>query len=249
MNELGASLEASSLSQLIKDVTWIIPLLQSIHIVTIGVVFVSSLMIAMRVLGRMRADEPFPVVWQRFAPWMWYGLIVMVVTGALLVVGGPVREFTAFSFWLKMALLAVAVIATFVFGRTFAAQGGGGAAPSTTRADAPAMPAGGVAAYAGAAGVGQGRSGSGGIADASGVARAVGVVSATGTSSHTAAVDAPRVASGSGVLDASGVAAAEFSPGAKAVAVGIIVVWLAVIFLGRAIAYDVEVWGSLSLHN
>jgi hypothetical protein len=212
VNELGASLEASSLSQLIKDVTWIIPLLQSIHIVTIGVVFVSSLMIAMRVLGRMRADEPFPAVWQRFAPWMWYGLIVMVVTGALLVVGEPVREFTAFSFWLKMALLAVAVIATFVFGRTFAAQGGGGAGATATRADTTAARAGVAAAYAGASAA----AGSSGASD---------------------------------VVDATGVAAAEFSPGAKAVAVGIIVVWLAVIFLGRAIAYDVEVWGSLSLHN
>jgi hypothetical protein len=61
--DLGTSLETSALSQLIKDVTWIIPLLQSIHIVTIGVVFVSSLMIALRVMGRMRADEPFAHVW------------------------------------------------------------------------------------------------------------------------------------------------------------------------------------------
>jgi hypothetical protein len=29
--------------------------------------------------------------------------------------------------------------------------------------------------------------------------------------------------------------------------VATVVLWLAIIFLGRAIAYDVEVWGSLSL--
>lgn len=195
MSELGTSLEASALSQGIKDVTWIIPLLQSIHIVTIGVVFVSSLMIAMRVMGRIRADEPFPAVWARFAPWMWYGLVVMAVTGVLLVIGEPVREFTALSFWLKMTLLAIAVITTFVFGRTFAPRGGTGASAAYTSSS-----------------------------DASGV----GDVS---------------------VADASGVASAEFSPGAKAVAAGMLLVWLAIIFLGRAIAYDVEVWGSLSLHN
>lgn len=170
---LGQGLEESALSQAIKNATWVIPLLQSIHIVTIGVVFVSSLMIALRVMGRMRADEPFAVVWERFAPWMWYGLVVMVVTGVLLVIGEPVREFTAFSFWLKMTLLAVAVIATSVFGRTFGPRG---------------------ATYAAAG-------------------------------------------------------AAPFSSGAKVAAAGIMVVWLAIIFLGRAIAYDVEVWGSLSLHN
>jgi uncharacterized protein DUF6644 len=208
---LGQGLEESALSQAIKDATWVIPLLQSIHIVTIGVVFVSSLMIALRVLGRMRADEPFALVWARFAPWMWYGLVVMVVTGVLLVIGEPVREFTAFSFWLKMTLLAIAVTATFVFGRTFgpgSAAAGVAAGMRASATHAGVSPASGVAAGSGAAGV-----------------------------------------AGVSVADAAGVASAEFSPGAKAVAAGIMVVWLAIIFLGRAIAYDVEVWGSLSLHN
>jgi uncharacterized membrane protein SirB2 len=169
VSDLGASLEASSLSTTIKSLTWIIPLLQSIHIITIGVVFVSSLMIALRVMGGMRADEPFATVWRRFAPWMWYGLVVMLVTGVLLVIGEPVREFTALSFWLKMSLLAISVVATAVFGRTF---GPAASNPSAT-----------------------------------------------------------------------------FSPGAKVAAGGIMVLWLAIIFLGRAIAYDVEVWGGLSLHT
>ena len=180
---IGQGLEDSALSQAIKNVDWLIPLLQSIHIVTIGVVFVSSLMISLRVMGTMRVDEPFVTVWRRFAPWMWYGLCVMVVTGVLLVLGEPVREFTALSFWLKMSLLAVAVLATFVFGRTF---GPGGTA-------------------------------------------------------HGGADRAAYAGGGAGV--------AEFSAGAKLAAAAIMLVWLAIIFLGRAIAYDVEVWGGLSLHT
>ena len=125
----------------------------------------SSLMIALRVLGRMRVDESFVVVWGRFAPWMWGGLVVMAVTGVLLVIGEPVREFTSLSFWIKMTLLAISVAGTALFGRTLRP------------------------------------------------------VSATAT--------------------------AGFSPGARTAAVGILVLWLAIIFLGRAIAYDVEVWGSL----
>jgi uncharacterized membrane protein SirB2 len=181
MAQLGQGLEESALSQAIKNVDWIIPLVQSIHIVCIGVVFVSSLMIALRVMGRMRADEPFPAVWNRFAPWMWGGLVVMVVTGIILVIGEPMREFTALSFWLKMTLLAITVIMTFVFGRTMARAAGGGA------------PSAGGAGY--------------------------------------------------------GPAAGQFPPSAKALAGIILVLWLAIIFLGRAIAYDVEVWGSLSLHT
>ena len=162
-------LQATPASVMIQSVRWIIPLLQSIHIVTIGIVFISSLMIALRVLGRVRTDESFAEVWHRFAPWMWVGLVVMAVTGVILVLGEPVREFTALSFWIKMALLAVAIVSTAIFGR------------SLQRATLTAQP--------------------------------------------------------------------EFSAAAKTVAVANIAIWLAIIFLGRAIAYDVEVWGSFSLNT
>src|SRR6185312_9655954 len=75
-------------------------------------------MIALRVLGRMRADEPFETVWGRFAPWMWTGLCVMAVTGITLVLGEPVREFTALSFWIKMGLVALGVTSTAIYGRS-----------------------------------------------------------------------------------------------------------------------------------
>jgi hypothetical protein len=162
-------LQTTPISATFQSLTWFIPLVQSIHIVGIGVVFGSSLMISLRVLGRMRADEPFPAVWARFAPWMWIGLVVMLLTGALLVIGEPVREFTTLSFWLKMTLLAIVVVMTAIFGRVLR----------------PAAPP----------------------------------------------------------------AGAPFSAGARTTAVAILVLWVGIIFLGRAIAYDVEVWGSHSLSH
>jgi uncharacterized membrane protein len=161
-------LESTAVSQTVQSVSWLIPLVQSIHIVMIGVVFVSALMIAGRVLGRIRADQPFEAVWRRFAPWMWSGIALMAVTGLTLVVGEPVREFTALSFWIKMVALLFGVTGTILYGRAL----------------------------------------------------------------RPAAVAAP----------------AEFSRQAKAASVGIVMLWLVVIFLGRAIAYDKEVWGALSLH-
>lgn len=168
MHSFAQWLEATTLSRTVKTVTWVIPLLQSIHIVMIGVVFVSSLMIALRVLGRMRADEPFETVWGRFAPWMWTGLCLMALTGLTLVIGEPVREFTALSFWIKMGLLVLGVTCTAMYGRS--------------------------------------------------------------------------------LRHATIVAPVQFSRSAKLASVLIVVLWLTVIFLGRAIAYDREVWGSLSLH-
>ena len=86
MREFAEWLQATPASLSLQSMSgWIIPLLQSIHILMIGVVLVSSLMITLRVLGRARADEPFDAVWSRFAPWMWGGLIVMALTGLVLV--------------------------------------------------------------------------------------------------------------------------------------------------------------------
>jgi hypothetical protein len=42
-------------------------------------------------------------------------------------------------------------------------------------------------------------------------------------------------------------ATAEFTSGTKLAAAATVLLWLTIIFLGRAIAYDVEVWGSLHL--
>src|ERR1700761_6348456 len=116
MLDFGHWLQSTRLSVLIESVKWIIPLLQSIHIVCIGLVVVSSLMIILRILGHVRADEPFAAVWHRFAPWMWGGLVVMLLTGLVLIIGEPVREFTALSFWVKMSLIVVTVISMGIFG-------------------------------------------------------------------------------------------------------------------------------------
>jgi uncharacterized membrane protein SirB2 len=169
MREFGHWLQTTQLSIAIQSIKWIIPLLQCIHIVCIGLVVVSSMMIVLRILGHIRSDEPFAAVWQRFSPWIWAGLVVMLLTGSVLTIGEPVREFTALSFWLKMSLIAVIVITVVTFSIAF----------------------------------------------------------------HPS-----RLGSGE-----------EFSWGVKSAAVGTMVVWLAIIFLGRAIAYDTEVWGSLSNHT
>jgi hypothetical protein len=169
MHSFAQWLEMTPVSVTIKAVVWIIPTVQSVHILTIGIVFVSLLMIALRVLGWAGMDQPFIAVVNRFAPWIRNGLIILAITGLILVIGEPVRELMSLSFWLKMALLAVGIASALLFNRSLA----------------PALAAG------------------------------------------------PRQP--------------QFSMATKSAAMATILLWLAIIFLGRAIAYDVEVWGSLSL--
>lgn len=167
MFEFAEWLGSTPLSIAIQSRLWLTPLLQTIHITMIGIVFVSMLNVALRVLGKIRADESLAEVWHRFAPWFWTALGVMAGTGLVLTISEPVRQVSALSFWLKMTLIVIGVASALYFGRTV-----------------------GVAA-----------------------------------------------------------SAAEPAPSGRTrfVAIATIVLWVAIIFLGRSIAYDVEIWESWHL--
>jgi hypothetical protein len=168
VQEFAAWLQATPLSVAIQSTLWLTPLLQSIHIVMIGIVFVTMLIVALRVLGVMGTEEPLAVVWHRFSPWFWAALGTMAGTGIVLSISEPIRQVSAMSFWVKMALLAIGISTALYFGRSVAAA------------------------------------------------------------SATAQVG-------------------PFDGRARFAAAATILVWLTIIFMGRSIAYDVEVWGSWHL--
>ena len=89
---------------------WVIPTIQSIHIVGIGVAIGSALMITLRVLGWAGSDQSLLQNQQRFGPWLTGALCVLLVTGLLMVVGEPERELVTFSFWAKMSLVAIVTL-------------------------------------------------------------------------------------------------------------------------------------------
>jgi hypothetical protein len=105
-------LSGTAPSVAIQSTFWFIRLLQATHLVTAGVACVSGLMIALRALRWHRADQPFETVWRRFAPWLGWSLGVMVATGIAQTLGDPVREFTATSYWVKLALVFACVAGT-----------------------------------------------------------------------------------------------------------------------------------------
>ncbi len=67
-------------------------------------------MMTLRVLGLACMDQTALENQRRFGPWLTGALIVLLVTGLLMVVGEPERELVTFSFWAKMALVAVMTV-------------------------------------------------------------------------------------------------------------------------------------------
>jgi len=88
----------------------VIPTIQSIHIIAIGVVLTSVLMIDLRILGWAGHDQTLRETTDRFGPWLSWALLVLLITGISMVVGEPVRALLSFSFWLKMFLVALGTL-------------------------------------------------------------------------------------------------------------------------------------------
>jgi hypothetical protein len=110
-------LSQTSLSVAIQTHLWVIPAIQSVHIVAIAVALTSVFAIALRILRLAGSDQTLVQTVGRFTPPLFGALYVSAVTGALMVIGEPTRELMSFSFWLKMSLLAVATVTVLAFRR------------------------------------------------------------------------------------------------------------------------------------
>jgi len=103
-------LSQTAISLAIQTHEWVIPTIQSIHIVAIGVVLTSVFMMDLRILGWAGRDQSLLETTARFGPWLSGALCVLLTTGLLMVMGEPARELLSFSFWLKMFLVAVGTL-------------------------------------------------------------------------------------------------------------------------------------------
>ena len=108
-------LEHTALSQTIQSINWIVPAIQTIHILTITVVAASALMIDLRLIGVFSADRPLREVSARFLPLGWWQLLVLLATGAIMIIGEPARSLKNPAFQLKMALLVTVLVVTALY--------------------------------------------------------------------------------------------------------------------------------------
>jgi hypothetical protein len=105
MLALAQWLEHTSVSQEIQKALWLIPLLQTTHIIAIAMALSSVLMIELRILGFGRSLTMTQTS-ARYAPWLWTGLTLLAVTGLALIIGEPRRALPNPAFQIKMLLLA-----------------------------------------------------------------------------------------------------------------------------------------------
>jgi len=112
LSEFSKWLAATPLSHIIQTTKWVIPALQTIHILSVAVVFSSAVLVNLRLWRLLNRDVPLPELARRFLPTIWPVLLVLLITGSLLIIGEPKRSLLNSAFYLKMALLAVAIVLT-----------------------------------------------------------------------------------------------------------------------------------------
>jgi hypothetical protein len=111
-------LESTVVSAMVQNVLWIIPTVQTVHLLAIAAVLSSVAMISLRVLGLAGGMLSMSDTSRRFLPWLWIGLAALAVTGVILIIGEPGRSLMSPVFQAKMAMLVVALAGAFYFAHT-----------------------------------------------------------------------------------------------------------------------------------
>jgi hypothetical protein len=110
-------LSTTSLSTQLATVAWLIPAIQTIHILSLATLTSAAAMVDLHVLGLLHRGQPLAAVAHRFLPWIWWPLLVLLVTGCTLIVGEPARSLRNPAFVAKMLMLAGVLLLTLVFQR------------------------------------------------------------------------------------------------------------------------------------
>jgi uncharacterized membrane protein SirB2 len=105
-------LSNTNFSMTIQTVAWIIPAVQTVHILCVSIVMSSMAMLDLRLVGVAGRSQPISRMVQRFVPWVWWTLPVLALSGSILIIGEPTRELLNPYFRTKMVLLAIVILIT-----------------------------------------------------------------------------------------------------------------------------------------
>ena len=110
-------LEHSWIGQSIQSSVWLFPVIESIHLVGLGVIAGSVLIVDMRLLGIGLRSQSVEEVAENARPWMIGSLALMFASGILLFLSEATKCYYSFPFWFKMSSLALAIVFTFTVRR------------------------------------------------------------------------------------------------------------------------------------
>jgi hypothetical protein len=112
---LIASLEASGLATGIRNSLYLFPLIESVHVIGLTLVFGTILIVDLRLLGLASTSRPFTAIASDVFRWTWLAFAVTVTTGALMFVTNASTYYGNAHFRAKMALLVLSGLNVLAF--------------------------------------------------------------------------------------------------------------------------------------
>jgi len=93
----------------LQDHFFAIPTFQALHILAIAILFNSTLMPNLRILGLNGEDQSMIEAYRRYQPWIWCGLVALIASGTVLLISEPVRNMVNPIFWTKLVALLLTI--------------------------------------------------------------------------------------------------------------------------------------------
>lgn len=109
------SLQNSALGQWVNTAGATYPIVESLHVIAVALVFGTIFVVDLRLLGVASSNRPFTRVAHDLLKLTWFGFGLAVLTGSLLFLPNATSIAVNVNFQLKMALLVLAGINMFVF--------------------------------------------------------------------------------------------------------------------------------------
>lgn len=120
--DLSLWISDTALSDWIVTRFWMIPIFQVIHILAIAAAFGAALMMSLRIMNLAGGALSVPETGRRYFPWLWWGLVALVISGLFMIAGEPVRELINPIFWMKMFGIVLLIGLTIAFQRSVVRQ-------------------------------------------------------------------------------------------------------------------------------
>jgi len=112
LESFAAWLGRTSLSNYVASQAWVVPTVQTVHILAITVVVASAVVLSLRLLGLVERGQSVGALTIRFARPSIVAIVILALTGLLMIAGEPTRAIFRYVFWWKMALIALAIVLT-----------------------------------------------------------------------------------------------------------------------------------------
>src|SRR5580692_9165498 len=101
----------------IRNSTWLFPVIESFHLLGLGLTAGAVLVVDLRLLGVGLSKQPPAQLWAAVQPWLLGSVALMFISGTLLFLSESIKCYYSAAFWVKMTSLFLVLIFTFTFRR------------------------------------------------------------------------------------------------------------------------------------